>query len=139
MTIQYKLADDSSADPDNWMLLFDLISVAGKPVDPEWTFNPYSDVRKLGSGNLRGRGFASATWHWNILRDSQREILRSFCPAPALTSKGYIRTPINETSSGEKTWKNFFVIINLPVGDEDKQAGKVLGLTIAFTNLVEVI
>ena len=36
-----------------------------KPVDPDWTFSPYSGfVEKANAGRL-GIGFPRATWSWN--------------------------------------------------------------------------
>lgn len=136
---QFKIALLSTgSDPTDWTLLTTLLSSAGKLVDPDWSFNPYAKVRISQSGKQHGRGFAIIVWHWNVVTDVQREALRAFCPSPALSAPVYIRTPVNETSSGAKTWGNFQPEMYWPFGDEDKQGGKMLGLTIEFHHAIPV-
>lgn len=120
----------------DFILLTDLLPNYGKPIDPDWSFKPYASVAKLGNGHDKGMGFPSAVWRWNQLHDKQREILRTLCPG--LSSNVYIRTPVNETSSGAKTWKNFQAIMHWTPEDEDKQVGRTLGIVLLFTHLVEV-
>ncbi len=119
--------------------LISILPNYGKPIYPDWSYLPFSGVDKLGSAKLRGQGFAVVKWRWNIIHDIHRETLRAYCPSPALSADPvFIYTPVNETSSGAKTWKAFQTVMNWTPEDENKQAGKTLGLIIVFTNLVEV-
>jgi hypothetical protein len=138
-TNEFKIALLSAgSDPADWTTLDSLLSVAGKLVDPDWSFNPYAKVVVANSGKQRGKGFATAGWHWNYLKDWQREALRAFCPYPAMSATVYIRTLVNETTDGVKTWGNFKAEMYWPAGDEDKQSGTVLSLDIEFHHLVPV-
>lgn len=135
MADTFKIATLEDADPDEWATLQSLLSQDGRLVDPDWTYAPSARVLKANSGRRFGRGFPIASWSWNIFPDWRREILRAFCPAPAYSTWVYICTPVNETASGVKTWGNFLVLMNWPAGDEDRQAGNILGLTVEFTHL----
>lgn len=135
MALEYRIG--TSTDIYEFELLSDILPNHGKPVDPDWSYRPYANSVKLGNGHDKGMGYPSATWRWNQLPDAAREVLRTLCPG--LSSNVYIRTPINETSSGVKTWKTFQAIMHWTPEDEDKQAGRTLGIVVVFTHLVEVV
>jgi len=136
MAYEFKIHDTSDSNPADWTLLDTLLGVLGKPVDPQWTYTPFSDHVVLGDGSVRGLGFPQATWHWQFLRDTQREALRALCPG--LSASVYIRTLTNESSSGVRTYGNFLCVMYWPPASEDKQAGNVLGFTLEFHHMVAV-
>src|SRR5512142_323364 len=105
MSYDFRLANLSDSNPARWASLDALLGYMGKPVDPQWTYEPYSSYANLGDGTRRGLGFPVATWHWQFLRDTQREALRALCPG--LSASVYVRTLTNETSSGARAYGNF--------------------------------
>ncbi len=48
-------------------------------VDPEWSFDDYSETVKLNSGLTRGLGFPRTSWHYGFLYKSQYDALRTYC------------------------------------------------------------
>lgn len=117
------------------MQTLDSILIAEGSVDPDWSFQPYSQSIRLGSGQVKGQGFSIAKWRWNIMSDDNREVLRDFV-GDELSATVYIRTATNETIDGEIVYADFQAIMNWPDQDEDFQSDKVLSLIIIFTHLV---
>ena len=97
-----------SAGPDveDWDQLSTVLNVGtGSEVQlPEWSYVPYQSFDDVLSGDRVGNGFPVVTWRWKALRPQQREVLRSYCPHPALSGWVYIYTPTNETLMGERIW-----------------------------------
>jgi len=108
-----------------------------KPVDPDWTFSPYSAfVEKANAGRL-GVGFPRVTWTWNHRANLNVEVLRDLCPN--LSAAIAIRTPTNEVDIyGDKVWGTFTGQMLWMPEDEDKQAGYTLGFTLEFRRLILV-
>lgn len=105
------------------------------PLEPDWSYQPFSTSIKLADGTTQGNGFPIIKWRFNQLTLSQRETLRTYCPVPNLSKADvYINTLINETSSGTQTWKTFKCVLNWPTEDEDIQAGRNLGVILVFTH-----
>ena len=109
----------------------------GKPVDPDWTFAPYSGhVDKANAGRI-GVGFPRASWSWNHRKNSHVEVLRIICPNSSASVA--IRTPTNEVDVyGNKVWETFNCTMLWMPEDEDKQAGYTLGFVLEFRRLVLV-
>lgn len=109
-----------------------------KPVEPDWTFAPFSAQVERADGGRSGMGFPRATWTWNHRRNDHVEALRAICPGSSAAV--YIRTPTNEVDIyGDKVWKTFSCQMLWMPEDEDKQAGYTLGFTLEFRRLVEVV
>jgi hypothetical protein len=124
--------------PSNWSLLQDVIGYADIVADPDWSYSPYSEVVQLGSLASFGRGFPVVEWHWNGLRNSQREALRAYCASPAISAKVYICTPTNETVTGEKYWIYALAQLHWPGGEEEKEMIATRDFTLRFTILEEI-
>ena len=125
-------------DPDDWGTLDALLSINNIPVEPEWTYEPFAEIVGTLGGVDYGRGFAIATWHLNIVRNSQRTTLRTFCPGTSAVV--YLSTPTNEDdSNGDPVLKNFQATMHWIKGQEDKQIRHTLGIDLTFTHLVEVV
>jgi hypothetical protein len=116
----------------------DLETVLGSivPVEPDWSYRPFSTNVKLQSGVTQGNGFPVVKWRFNHLSQSDRETLReTYCAVPNLSKTGvYIHTPITETNSGVLIWKTFKCILNWPPEEEDFQADQILGFILTFTH-----
>lgn len=129
----FRIGTDLETDFD---LLTTQLANMQKPITPDWTFQPYATVVRLGSGKTRGQGFPIAKWRWNFMSNTNREILREFCPD--LAADIYIYTPTNETTTGVKTWKAFQGVMNWTPEEESKAGRVTLGLLLIFTHLEEV-
>ncbi len=124
----------------DFLALSELLQTMDIPIDPDWTFLPYSVPSPLGDLTVQGNGFSVAKWRWRGMTLANREILReTLCAYPAISQEGvYINTPITNTSSGELVWKTFRSILLWPDQEEDFQADKVLDFTLTFIALEEV-
>jgi hypothetical protein len=99
---------------------------------PKSTFSPYVEVIELADGSMRGRGAAIASWHWDVIPRTQRDRLRMFCPAPAVSSSVYIRT---YTKDNAQELKLFHCKMIWPVTDEERNATRAVDFTIEFKQL----
>jgi hypothetical protein len=126
-------------NPLYWQTLDQLIGQANISVNPDAGYIPQSDVAKTLSGLSVARGFAAATWQFTALTNAQRQILRSFCPAPAMSAEVYIETLTNElTVCDVDEFIQCSAILHWRPGDEEQQAGHTMGLEILFSHLVEI-
>ncbi len=108
------------------------------PIDPDWSFQPFSTSAGLGDGIVQGNGFPVAIWRFNHLSFAQRAILKTLCPA--LSVSVFIQTATNEIDAyGVRAFKVFSGIMVWPPEDEDIEGGSVLSLVFRFTHLVEVL
>lgn len=84
-------------------------------VFPRPIYMPYTQPLDLGDGSLRGGGWATAEWQWDILTRDQREALRAYMPAtvPSVAPTSALvrfRTSVNEendvfvTFLGQMLW-----------------------------------
>lgn len=122
-----------------WQTLDQLIGLADIPINPDSSYTPQTDVAQALSGMTYPRGFATAIWHFAGLSVEQRRILRSFCPAPALSAEVYIETTTNErTLCDSDEWIQAEAILHWSAGDEEIQAGHVLGVDLLFTHIAEI-
>ena len=105
-----------------------------KPVDPGWTFQPFSASYPKGDGGEAGVGFPRTTWEWQHRKDVHIEVLKALCPG--LSAQVYIRTPTNKSASGVHVWRTYRSQMLWMPEDEDKQAGYTLGVTLEFRRLI---
>lgn len=139
MTGTFRLAIKAEGDnPFYWASLDALIGQADIPVNPDAGYIPQGEVVKSLSGLSYARGYASATWHWNVLTNAQRATLRAICPGAS--AEVYIETPTNEVDFyGDIEFIQALAIMHWPPSDEDQQSDKTMGLDLLFTHLVEVV
>ena len=124
-------------NPLYWQTLDQLIGHADIPVDPDAGYSPQVEIVRTLAGGGYARGYAIATWHWSVITNEQRAILREFCPGAS--AEVYIETPTNElTLCNTQEWIQALAIMHWNAGEEDQQAESTLGLDLTFTHLVEV-
>ncbi len=104
------------------------------PVDyPKGTFTPYSEEMPMVSGIVRGVGYPVATWNWNVLTRSQRDMLRTFCPGKSAFV--YIRT---KTMDSSDSYANYYGVMVWPTQQEERDTERRMNLSITFKYLVAV-
>jgi hypothetical protein len=113
--------------------LINLEELATKMHAPKSAFTEYSQRLALGSGGVRGAGWATGQWRWGFLSQAQRDQLRTFCTG--MSNEVYIRTRKNDTSDAYEYYSG---VVMWPVGEEEKHAGRRLDFVFAFQSLVEV-
>jgi hypothetical protein len=99
--------------------------------DPDFESVKNSSVLELADGTLRGVGAPAVVWHWNVLTDAQRDVLRALCPSKSANL--FISTPID---SGIY-YEDFSCVCIWPV-QEIRDAGNVVDFTLSFRLLVVV-
>lgn len=97
---------------------------------PRYDYSLFAGEIVLGDGSARGVGFPVAVWHWAFIQSAERAILRGLCPGKS--AQVFIRT-----LKDDNTWANFEAIMIWP-NSEERQAGRVIGFTLEFRNLVAV-
>ena len=112
-----------------------LFANLNKPVDPDWTFSPFSANFDQSDGGRAGVGLPRATWTWQHRKDVHLEVLRTICPG--VSAQVYIRTPTNATISGASVWHTYLCQMIWTSETEDKQAGYTLEFLLEFRKLVE--
>lgn len=100
---------------------------------PKSAFIPYTSPFNLADGNIRGGGWATATWTWNIIQQAERDSLRVFCPGAS--ANVYIHTRCNDSSDSYKTYQAVMIWPQ----EEAKDARRRVPFTIQFRALVEVV
>lgn len=113
--------------------LINLEELATKIHAPKSAFSEYSQPIALGSGGIRGAGWATGQWRWGFLSQAQRDQLRTFCTG--MSEEVYVRTRKNDTSDAYEYYSG---VLAWPVGEEEKHAGRRLDFVLAFQTLVEV-
>ena len=98
---------------------------------PKSTFTEYSQNIALGSGAVRGGGWAVATWNWGFLTQAQRNQLRTFCTGKSASI--FIQTRKNDTSDAYQVYTAVMVWPD----EEDKDHGIRLNFQVVFRNCVE--
>ena len=97
---------------------------------PHAGFRPFATTVRLGNGSTKGVGFPVVTWHWAAVTVDERDNLIGDM-GDALSVERVIRTRLPDN-----TWATYSCIMHRPTGEEDLQAGKILGFDIEFTNCV---
>ena len=105
---------------------------------PKSTFRPYSKQLILGDGTVRGGGWATATWTWEIITTPERDQLRTYCPGQSAIVN--VTTRIMDNSDSYQTFTGTMV---WPIDKEERDMPSV-GLhtrkdfVINFQNLIAV-
>ena len=111
-----------------------LLTALGISSNPRPTYKPYSVSFQDGNGKTVGEGFPVASWHWDVMRPGESDLLEAFVNGN-LSAEVYIRTRLNRLSTDAYTWATFKAIMHWPTGDEDIQSRRAIGLTIEFTHM----
>ncbi len=127
---QYKIGTNIDSD-------FDYLTVQGIIANPRPSYRPFSVVDKLGNGMSEGNGFAVITWHWDIMRIGEADILRTYLSG-GLSVRIFIRSRINELTTGAYTWHDFDTIMEWISGDEDIESKRIRDLTLQFKVLEQI-
>jgi hypothetical protein len=125
-------------DPDDWDVVEDELAAISLDITLralEWEYQSYVSTVRLANGQDFGRGYPTAAWKIT-LRPEQREYFREYCSG--LSADVYIRTPTNETSSGELAWSDFQAIMHWTAGPELYAVNAVEEVTMIFTHMVQV-
>lgn len=138
MTGTFRLALKAEGpNPLYWSTLDQLIGVANIPTEPDASFVPQGEVVRTLSGLGYARGYASAVWHFPIVTNAQRAILKAFCSGAS--AEVYIETPTNEVDvSNDIVFIQALAIMHWTSNDEVQEADKTLGLDILFDHLAEI-
>jgi len=97
---------------------------------PHSSFTPYSASIPLGSGAIRGGGWARVVWRWGFLTRAQRDQLRTFCTAKSATVN--IRTRKNDSTDAY----TYYTAIMVWPEAEDRDHGYRIDFEIEFRNCV---
>lgn len=73
-------------------------------------FEKFSIRSQAGDGNIKGRGFPFAEWHWPSLTFAQVKRLTDFIPSTDASAKVYMRTRLNDG-----TFANYYAVLVRPV------------------------
>jgi len=87
----------------------------GIPDPDQWTYVPYSSVRRAGNGQAHGFGYPTASWSWETLSQDEVSVLLSFFTLAADASATvYIWTRI-DTGYGYQARARYTAIMDRPV------------------------
>jgi len=100
---------------------------------PKSAFVPYSVPLDLGDGRVRGAGWSSATWTWNVIRQAERDKLRGYCSGASAAV--YIKTRCNDSSDLYKIYQCQMIWPQ----EEARDASRRTSFVIQFRALIEVI
>jgi len=113
----------------------------GIPNPDHWTYTPYSRTETAGDGTLRGYGFGTATWEWDVLSQMQVNRLLAYITANQASGNVRINTPTDR--GNKRTFDVFDCVLARIVDGNGKsmisqtQAPIFSGVTATFTHLVE--
>lgn len=68
---------------------------------PKFSYLDYSKPLQLGNGLVRGGGWATAEWHWDVISATERDMLKTFCTGASAFV--YIMTRVNANSGSGST------------------------------------
>lgn len=125
-------------DPEDWETLQDIIGEANMPIMPDDSFFPHSSYSDNGDGSRTPQGFIKVIWRFKMVRSTQREALRDFCPD--LSAEVYLRTRTNERDQyGNRVWINLSGQMLWPPEDETVDGEYNGDLDIEFRSCVEIV
>jgi hypothetical protein len=128
----YELGFTTSGSSTN----LELMTVPVSP--PKSTYHPYSKQLILGDGSVRGGGWPTATWSWDVITTTERDQLRLYCTGQSSTVK--VRTRTMDTSDSYQTFTGTMI---WPI-DKEERDGPSMGVhtrkdfVLTFQNLVLV-
>lgn len=99
---------------------------------PQSTFHAYSMQLPLGDGTVRGGGWTTSTWLWNVLPVAQRDKLRTFIPGQS--AEVFIRTKTMEAD----VYHTYSAVAIWPVEDETRDTRFRTNFKIEFQRMVQV-
>ena len=112
------------------------IVISGSTVSvsyPKSTYTPYSSEQQLVSGLVRGVGYPTATWIWNVITREERDALRTFCPGKS--ANVYIRT---KTMDSADSYQSFSAVMVWSTQEEERDTQRRVQFKITFQKLVPV-
>lgn len=111
-----------------------VVSGSSVPVSaPKSTFTPYADEVTLVSGLVRGVGYPTATWTWNVITREERDALRTFCTGKS--SRVYIKT---KTMDSADSYHTYYAVMVWDTQEEERDTQRRLELKITFKTMVLV-
>jgi hypothetical protein len=126
----YKIGINSSGS----MIKLENLTLSGSaaPVSyPKSTMKPYADVVNLVSGLVRGVGYPTTSWMWQVITRQERDALRQFCTGQS--ANVFIRT---KTMDNADTYANYSAVMVWPTQEEERDATRRMNLKIVFKTMV---
>jgi hypothetical protein len=93
----------------------------------------YAQTIVLADNTERGIGLPVTVWHWTVITQDQRDMLRTFCPSPAASTSVYIRTRALDISSA---FKSYLAVMVWPSLSEIYDAHHRTDFTLEFRQMV---
>jgi hypothetical protein len=84
----------------------------------------------MGDGSVRGAGWATAEWSWDVMTRTQRDHLRAFIPAQS--AEVWIQTKTFDSSDAYAVFRAMAI---WPTDSEDADATRRVKFTIKFQKL----
>lgn len=110
--------------------MVDLSTIVGR-YTPYQTPSLFYDQIELSNKIEKGIGFPKTIWHWDILPQSSRNILKTtYCPDPAISAVVFINTPDNTGA-----WHSYQAVMKFQL-TEDMQNGRTLKFDLLFERMV---
>lgn len=103
---------------------------AGTPPDyvpPHFTFVKFTKPITLGDGTVRGSGWTTVTWHWDVITMKQRDWLRTYCTGQS--SEVWMRTLQTDNAEAYVTYRAVMV---WPIQNEVHDAHRRMSFDIKF-------
>jgi hypothetical protein len=133
--------------PDTYMIgttyggLTALSSLATPVRLPKYSYMEYSKPLPLGSGLVRGGGWATAEWHWDVISAAERDMLKTFCTGASAFVYIMTRRNVN-TGSGSAlvvdSYLPFYCVMVFPVPQGERDfTGIRKDFTIKFHALID--
>jgi hypothetical protein len=97
---------------------------------PKFSFKPYSQQIVMGDGTVRGAGWATAEWSWDVMTATQRAWLRQFIPAQS--AELWIKT---RTFDSPTTGLVFRAVGIWPIASEEQDVRRPVKFQITFQRL----
>lgn len=98
---------------------------------PKSIFRPFSLQIPLGDGTVRGAGWATAIWHWDVLSRAERDMLRTFCTGQSASV--WIQTRTMDTAD---SYAVYSAVMVWPIVSEERDTGRRMRFDIEFRKLV---
>ena len=119
------------------MVKLDAITVSGSAVPVSWpkfAYSPYAEEQNLTSGLVRGVGYPTASWTWDIITRAERDALRQYCTGKS--ARVYIKT---KTMDSSDSYHVYYAVMIWPTGgDEEHDFQRRPKLIIRFKTMVLV-
>lgn len=115
----------------------------GIPAPETWTFTPYSVTRVAGNGQLKGYGFPTASWTWEVLAQDQLNVLLGFFADDVDASVQVYISTYTDTGRSRAT-TDYTAYMQRPVDGNGKAMVSKAGgnifenVTVSFTHLEAV-